>query len=203
MKRTGGGWSKGTVVGKKRPFTKDQVQLIRLALSARGDVTGLAMFETGISTMLRFSDFSRLKVSDVVSYDGTIVPDFEIGQKKTGGSRVKCSLSGSAMAALKAHIATLPISTDSDGLLWSHKCRPLKYKRYREIVRGWARLAHADPDVYGTHSMRRTIPAHIYRETRDIEAARQLLGHSSVASTSSYLDVSRDEAIAVKRRYEI
>ena len=201
MRRTGGGWSKGQVIGKKRPFTKDQVQLIRLALSAKGDVTGLAMFETGISTMLRFSDFARLSVGDVVSMGG-IVTEFELGQKKTGG-RVKCSLSERARDALKAHIAQLPIHSDADRLLWLHKGRKLGYKRYRDIVRGWARLAHADPDVYGTHSMRRTIPAHIYRETRDIEAARQLLGHSSVASTSSYLDVSRDEAIAVKRRFEI
>jgi len=200
MKRTGGGWSKGQVIGKKRPFTKDQVQLIRLALSAKGDATGLAMFETGISTMLRFSDFARLSVGDVVSM-GEVVADFEIGQKKTG-SRVKCSLSDRARAALQAHLA-IAGDTNPDRLLWLHQGRKLGYKRYRDIVRGWARLAHADPDVYGTHSMRRTIPAHIYRETRDIEAARQLLGHASVASTSSYLDVSRDEAIAVKRRFEI
>jgi site-specific recombinase XerD len=200
MRRTGGGWSKGQVIGKKRPFTKDQVNMIRMSLSAKGDATGLAMFEVGISTMLRFSDFARLTVGDVVSM-GEVVQDFEVGQRKTG-SRVKCGLSDRARAALQAHLAGLG-DTTPDRPLWLHQGRKLGYKRYRDIVRGWARLAHADPDVYGTHSMRRTMPSHIYRETRDIEAARQLLGHASVASTSSYLDVSRDDAIAIKRRYEI
>ncbi len=204
MKRTGGGWNKGKVVGKKKPFSKDQVQMIRLALAARGDVMGLAVFETSISIMLRASDFLRLRVGDVVSM-GEIVETFEVGQKKVGGRAVKCHLSGRAQDALRAHLG-LPRTDGAinpDRPLWLSKGRRLSIWKYREIVRGFAELAHADPDKFGTHSMRRTFPAHVYRETQDIEAARQLLGHSSVASTSSYLDVSREAAIEVKRKHEI
>lgn len=204
MRKTGGGWNKGKVVGKKRPFSKDQVQMIRLALAARGDIMGLAIFETSVSVMLRASDFLRLKAGDVVSCND-IVETFEFGQKKVGRG-VKCHLSERAREALRGYLG-LPRGEDSplhpDRPLWLSKGRRLSIWKYREIVRGFAELAHADPDKFGTHSMRRTLPAHVYRETRDIETARQLLGHSSVASTSSYLDVSIEQAIAVKRKHEL
>jgi site-specific recombinase XerD len=204
MRKTGGGWNKGLIVGKKRPFSKDQVAMIRLALAARGDVMGLAIFETSLSVMLRASDFLALRVGDVVSM-GAIVETFDVKQHKVLRG-VRCHLSERAREALQAHLG-LPRPSDSpiqpERLLWLAKGRKLSRWKYVGIVKGFAELAHADPDKYATHTMRRTLPAHVYRETHDIEAARQLLGHSSVASTSSYLDVSREQAIEVKRKHEL
>lgn len=205
MRRTGGGWNKGLIVGKKRPFDKDQVQMIRLALAAKGDVMGLAIFEVSLSVMLRASDFQALRVGHVVSM-GEIVDTFEVGQKKARGRSVKCHLSPKAQDALRAYLG-LPRPVGSpinpERLLWLSRGRKLSRWKYAAIVKGFAELAHADPAKYGTHTMRRTLPAHVYRETQDIEAARQLLGHASVASTSSYLDVSREQAIEVKRKHEL
>lgn len=201
MKRTGGGWNKGKVVGKKRPFNGEQVKMIRYALDQRGDVRGLALFETALSTMLRSSDLLALTIGDVIDGAG-ITTAFEVRQQKTGGVTVKCSLSERARTALATYLATEPpISLTRP--LWLRNGRRLTRLRYAEIVKSWAGLIHADPKHYGTHSMRRTMAAHVYKQTQDTETVRQLLGHASVASTSSYLDVSRDQALDVKRKHEL
>ena len=207
MKRTGGGWNRGKVVGKKRPFSAEQVQMIRYALDQRGDVRGLAIFETALSTMLRSSDLLALTVGDVMDGAG-VATAFEVRQQKTGGPAVKCSLSERARKALEAYLAeeglTVPFPANwPQRALWLGDGRKLTRLRYAAIVKDWAKLVHADPKYYGTHSMRRTMAAHVYKQTQDTETVRQLLGHASVASTSSYLDVSRDQALDVKRKHEL
>jgi integrase len=52
-------------------------------------------------------------------------------------------------------------------------------------------------------SLRRTRAAYIYEQTRNIEVVRQLLGHSSVGSTSAYLNIDKKRALDIGRRYEL
>ena len=42
-------------------------------------------------------------------------------------------------------------------------------------------------DRYNTHSLRRTKAVLVYERTGNLEVVRQLLGHSTIASTSHYL----------------
>ena len=189
-----GGWNRGKTIGRMRPFTLEQVQLIRAALAAKNDLRGLSLFEVGISTMLRSSDLLSLCVNDVMS-EGRIIETFDVRQKKTRGV-VGVSLSSPAAAALLAYIAAAGLR--SEGRLW-------KFGRLRhsQMVKAWARMAYADPRFYSTHSIRRTYPTHIHKVTGSHEIPRQLLGHSSLMATVSYLGVDKEEALAVKKLHEM
>lgn len=205
MTRTGGGWNRGKKVGQKRPFTPEQVSVIRYAMKGSGaSLRDVALFEVALSTMLRSSDLLELAIGDVID-SGGIVETIELQQKKSRRG-VVAHLSEKAQDALVDYIngeraahGDLPLLRN----LWLSNGRKLRRVKYSSIIKGWARLAHLDPKHYGTHSMRRTMASHVFEETKDHETVRQLLGHASIASTSTYLNVSSGKAIAVKKRFEL
>jgi integrase len=59
------------------------------------------------------------------------------------------------------------------------------------------------PTAYGTHSMRRTKAAQIYRKTGNLRAAQLLLGHSKIESTVRYLGIEVDDALALSEQVEL
>jgi integrase len=81
-------WNKGKSVGQKRPFTPEQVQLIKRTLDADGNLRDLALFSTAIDTMLRSVDLLRLTVEDVTDDAGHVVDETTIRQQKTGEANV-------------------------------------------------------------------------------------------------------------------
>ena len=54
-----------------------------------------------------------------------------------------------------------------------------------------------NPATYGTHSLRRTKAALIYRKTGNLRAAQLPLGHTKLESTVRYLGVEVDDALAI------
>jgi integrase len=60
-----------------------------------------------------------------------------------------------------------------------------------------------DPSGYGTHSMRRTKAALIYRKTGNLRAVQLLLGHTKVDSTVRYLGVELDDTLSIAEKIDI
>ncbi|MEQ8507073.1 MAG: tyrosine-type recombinase/integrase [Rhodospirillales bacterium] len=52
-----------------------------------------------------------------------------------------------------------------------------------------------DHTQFGTHSLRRTKAALIYRKTGNLRAVQLLLGHTKIESTVRYLGIEVDDAI--------
>lgn len=200
--------NKSKARGQMQPFTKSDVGVIREKLSQTGDTRELALFETAISTMLRGSDLVRLTVAEVTDRDGSILQTVQTQQKKTGQT-VFVHLSKTAREALAMHAARHMLSHDA--YLFRRKDRaagtssePITTTTYRSMVKRWADLAgYADTRKFSGHSTRRTKASVIYRETRDIEAVRKLLGHRSLAHTAAYLGVGSDEALTLAARIDV
>jgi len=60
-----------------------------------------------------------------------------------------------------------------------------------------------NPSDYGTHSLRRTKVAQIYRETGNLRAVQLLLGHTKIESTVRYLGIDADDALQLAERVEL
>ncbi len=60
-----------------------------------------------------------------------------------------------------------------------------------------------DPRNYGTHSLRRTKVALIYRKTGNLRAVQLLLGHAKVDSTVRYLGVELEDALSIAEQIDI
>ncbi len=60
-----------------------------------------------------------------------------------------------------------------------------------------------EPNAYGTHSMRQTKVAQIYRKTGNLRAVQLLLGNTKMDSTVRYLGVELEDALAIAEAVEI
>ena len=81
--------------------------------------------------------------------------------------------------------------------------RPLTTRHYARLVDGWVASIGLDPALYGTHSLRRTKVALIYRRTGNLRAVQLLLGHAKIESTVRYLGVEVDDALAISEQVDI
>lgn len=56
---------------------------------------------------------------------------------------------------------------------------------------------------HGTHSLRRTKAAMIYRATGNVRAIQNLLGHTKIENSVRYLGVDVEDALLLAERTEI
>jgi site-specific recombinase XerC len=71
------------------------------------------------------------------------------------------------------------------------------------LVHKWVKAAGLESGVYGTHSMRRTKAAQIYRKTGNLRAVQLLLRHTKLESTVRYLGIEVDDALSISEQVEI
>jgi site-specific recombinase XerC len=57
--------------------------------------------------------------------------------------------------------------------------------------------------AYGTHYMRRTKVAQIYKKTGNLRAVQLLLGHTTMDSTVRYLSVDLEDALSLSEGIDL
>ncbi|MGL4964896.1 MAG: tyrosine-type recombinase/integrase [Inquilinus sp.] len=194
-------WNKGQLVGQKRPLRPKDVWSIRARLEIDGRDRDLALFNLAIDSKLRASDLVSLKVEDV-QIGGRARERATIIQQKTARP-VQFELTDSTRKSTQAWFAHLGSGT---GFLFpggigggSH----LSTRQYTRLVRGWVSDAGLDSPAYGTHSMRRTKAAQIYRKTGNLRAVQLLLGHRKLESTVRYLGIEVDDALSISEQIDL
>ena len=75
-------------------------------------------------------------------------------------------------------------------------------RQYGRLVRDWVVSIGLEPSSYGTHSMRRTKVAEIYRKTGNLRAVQLLLVQTKVDSTVRYLGVKLEDALSIAERID-
>lgn len=84
-----------------------------------------------------------------------------------------------------------------------HACPHLTTRQYARILKQWIASIGLDPKKYGTHSLRRTKAAQIYRKTGNLRAVQLLLGHTKLESIVRYLGIEVEDALAISERVEL
>jgi len=79
----------------------------------------------------------------------------------------------------------------------------LSTRQYARLVDSWVGLIGLDASAYGTHSLRRTKAALIYKRTGNLRAVQLLLGHTKLESTVRYLGIEVDDALTISEQTEI
>lgn len=201
-------WNKGRAQGQKRPLTPAQVGVVKEVLATSGRLRDLALFSLALDTLLRASDLLALRVVDVQDAVGGIRAKLTIQQKKTGQA-LPVSLTTSTQATI-ATLITKSGKGPGDPLFTAQvarngvPARPLTRRHYGRLVKSWARLVGIqDPAAFSTHSLRRTRAAFIYKESKNLEAVRRVLGHKSLAATSAYLGIDDDQALEVADQFRL
>jgi integrase len=195
-------WNKGRLIGQKRPLKPKEVWNIRARLQIDARRRDLAMFNLAIDSKLRGCDLVRLKIDDLC-VGGRLRDRATIIQKKTGRP-VQFELTEQTRSSVEDWLAVLKIR-DGRFLFPSrvHEEPHISTRQYARIVHSWVRSAGLDDSAYGTHSMRRTKAAQIYKKTGNLRAVQLLLGHSKLESTVRYLGIEVDDALSISEQVEL
>ena len=76
-------------------------------------------------------------------------------------------------------------------------------RQYARLVDEWVTAIGLPTADYGTHSLRRTKVAMIYKATGNLRAIQILLGHTKFENTVRYLGVDIEDALLLAERTEI
>jgi integrase len=79
----------------------------------------------------------------------------------------------------------------------------LARNQYGRLLDSWVALIGLDPAGYGTHSLRRTKVAMIYKRTGNLRACQFLLGHTRLESTVRYLGIEVDGALVLSEQVDL
>lgn len=195
-------WNKGRVVGQKRPLLPRHVWAIRVRLELAERKRDLALFNLAIDSKLRGCDLVKLRVADVYAA-GLVKERASIIQSKTD-KPVRFEISEGTRRSISQWLAD-PLMIGSE-FLWPgrfHERLHISTRQYARLVREWVQSIGLDPTSYGTHSMRRTKVAQIYRKTGNLRAVQLLLGHTKMDSTVRYLGVDLEDALSIAESVEI
>ena len=195
-------WNKGILVGQKRPLQPKNVWSIRVRLEMSRATRELALFNLAIDSKLRACDLVKLRVEDL--WSGSSIRDrATIIQKKTKRP-VQFEVTEQTKTAL---VAWLPFVRRNGGSYLFPSRRKtshhLSTRQYARIVHRWVSSIGLDASAYGTHSMRRTKAAQIYKKTGNLRAVQILLGHTKLESTVHYLGVEVDDALRIAEQIEL
>ncbi|MCP1232280.1 tyrosine-type recombinase/integrase [Acetobacter indonesiensis] len=190
-------WNAGKMVGAKRALKEKHVWAIRFWLGSEQRVRDRALFDLALDSKLRGCDLVSLRIGDIVT-SGQVRHRATVVQQKTRRP-VQFEITETARESVRAWL-----EHRGGGLneyvfpsRLSAKAH-LSTRQYARLLDQWVQAVGLIPFEYGTHSLRRTKVAMIYKRTGNIRAVQILLGHSKLDSTVRYLGVDVDAEISQK-----
>jgi site-specific recombinase XerC len=195
-------WNAGRMTGAKAPLKPRHIWAIRQQLKSLGAVRDLAMFNVALDAKLRGCDLVRLRVTDVAQA-GSVRHRSSVIQQKTGRP-VPFEITEPARDAL-AHWLELRGPRPDDWLFPSRTRAGahIGTRQCARLVDRWVQMIDLNPGAYGTHSLRRTKVALIYKKTGNLRACQLLLGHGKLESTVRYLGIEVDDALEISEQIDL
>ena len=146
------------------------------------------LFLFGINVGLRISDIIKLKVQDVLDYNGRVKTHVEIVEKKTGKMK-KFKINQMLSEKLYLYVKNMNL-TD-----YIFKSR-VGTNQHITRERAYTILNNAALNIglhnVGTHTLRKTFGYHFYQQTHDVALLQQAFNHSSPSITLRYIGINQD-----------
>jgi integrase len=161
-----------------------------------------ALFDLAIDSKLRGCDLVKMKIGSLVSGAAIRTRSMVIQQKT--GRPVQFEITADTRASLLAWLERRGGSIDD--YAFPSRVDPeghLSTRQYARLVDEWVTAIGLRPEEYGTHSLRRTKAALIYKATGNLRAIQILLGHTKIENTVRYLGVDIDDALTLAETTEI
>jgi integrase len=160
------------------------------------------MFNLAIDSKLRGCDVVGLKVEDVAP--GGYAIDRAMIRQKKNRQPVRFEVTEQTRQAIDDYIRVVG-KKPGDFLFSSQRGsgQSMSTRQYARLVSEWIASIGLDPHLFGTHSLRRTKAALIYRRTGNLRAVQLLLGHTKIESTVRYLGIEVDDALTIAEQVDV
>jgi integrase len=134
----------------------------------------------------------------------TFAQEQKYGIEQKTGRPVQFEITEQSRTSVEASLPLLR-TTGSRYLFPSrlHASPHISIRQYARLVHRWVESIGLESAFYGTHSMRRTKAAQIYRKTGNLRAVQLLLGHTKLESTVRYLGIEVDDALNIAEQIEL
>ncbi|MEX0343304.1 MAG: tyrosine-type recombinase/integrase [Rhizobiaceae bacterium] len=195
-------WNAGRKVGVKKPLKQRQIWAIRFFLDREGRLRDRALFDLAIDSKLRGCDLVKLKIGTLVTGQEVRTRAMVI-QKKTSRP-VQFEITADVRASLLAWLERRGGTVED--FAFPSRMNPtnhLSTRQYARLVDEWVTAIGLRREDYGTHSLRRTKAAMIYKATGNLRAIQILLGHTKIENTVRYLGVDIEDALELAEHTEI
>jgi integrase/recombinase XerC len=150
----------------------------------------LLIFELLYGCGLRISELVGLNLDD---FDRT---EQWIRVRGKGRKERQVPYGGKAAAALEAYSAVRPTHPGEHALLLNRFGKRLSDRGARGIVKFYAQTLAGDSSLH-PHSLRHAFATHLLSDGADLRSIQELLGHSRLATTQKYTQVSLTDLMAV------
>ncbi|WP_377299536.1 tyrosine-type recombinase/integrase [Rhizobium sp. SGZ-381] len=195
-------WNAGKQVGVKKPLKQRQVWAVRFFLDREGRMRDRALFDLAIDSKLRGCDLVKLKIRTLVTGHDIRTRALVVQQKTR--RPVQFEITTEVRASLLAWLPRRGGTVDD----YAFPSRVdyadhLSTRQYARLVDEWVTAIGLRREDYGTHSLRRTKAAMIYKATGNLRAIQILLGHTKIENTVRYLGVDIEDALELAERTEI
>ena len=182
---------------------------IRFHLDREHRLRDRALFDLAIDSKLRGCDLVKIKIGDLIAGGEMLVAGGEMRtraiviQQKTG-RLVQFELMADARRSLLAWLERRGGSIEDYALpsRVDHSTH-MSPRQYSRLVDEWVTAVGLRSEDYGTHSLRRTKAAIIYKATGNLRAVQILLGHTKIENTGRYLGVDVGDALKLAEGVEI
>jgi len=192
----------GRIGGQKRPLLPKQLWAIRARLELSDNLRDLALLNVAIDSKLRGCDLVKLAVNDLVK-DDRVRERVSVIQSKSKRP-VQSELSANTRESVLTWVRSPEMLACAFMFPSRFHDRPhIPTRQYGRRLRDWVKAIGMEPSGYGTHSLRPTKAAELYRRTGNPRAVQLLLGHTKVDSTVRYLGVELEDALSIAERIDI
>jgi site-specific recombinase XerD len=171
-----------------KPLSDQEISLISDSMESLRDK---CLFILGVKTGFRISELLSIKKSDCLQYN-KVKASITVQKRNTKGKVASRSipLTNEVMEVLKSYIQTLP--KEQEYLFQSRNGNRLSRVQAWRVIKDAANKNNLEGKI-ATHSLRKTVAMRAYNESgKDLALTQQILGHKSINSTISYIQVSRE-----------
>ena len=186
----------------KAPAEIKEVWAIRFWLAQEGRLRDRALFDLAIDSKLRGCDLVRVRIGDLVT--GDAIRDRALVVQRKTGRPVQFEILEPARTTVLTWLQRRCGSVED--YAFPSRCNRsghLSTRQYGQLVDKWVSAIGLKPKDYGTHSLRRTKAAMIYKQTGNLRAVQILLGHTKIESTVRYLGVDIEDALELAEATEV
>lgn len=154
--------------------------------SARDRAMVLLSFWSG----MRVGEIASLKISDVLTIEGTILEEIRLKPEQTKGKNHRMVMIGVKLCnELNIYISTLDRADENAPLFISQKTR--RKFNPNALVQKFRRMFE-NAGIYGatSHSGRRSFITQLANKGISVRVLQSLAGHKSIVTTQLYIDVN-------------
>ncbi|MDQ0323317.1 integrase [Pararhizobium capsulatum DSM 1112] len=160
-----------SAIATTKPLKQRQIWAIRFFLDREGRMRDRALFDLAIDSKLRGCDLVKMKIGTLVA--GTQIRTRAIVIQQKTGRPVQFEITAEVRASLLAWLERRGGTID-DYAFPSRVDRTdhLSTRQYAQLVDEWVTAIGLRCEDYGTHSLRRTNAAIIYKATGNLARSR-------------------------------